>query len=502
MKRSMTRWTTAFAATLLLGMPAAGRAQTGTAQQPTTAPGSPSNQQQSPAAQEHLREARTALDRIEPTAVTGRAKTQLAELKRRVASLERAGNSTAKSTKAGAKATWSTDVAAADKIIVALIGPESSGATGTSGSAAATVTVDEPTRAALTEVRKHLTQYAAAMSGTATSAPGADDPAAATATAQPPAASQPPATAEPAPQQPPATAQSPAPAQPTTPPQSEPAPGAQPQVDAETARRHLTEARETLSQLTQLPAAATLSGDARTQVSQLISNFNELITTQTDWRGSYAKVEGNLNALLGPEDQAAAATPAPQTGTAGAVGTSGSAATNLDPAIRTKLVELRTKLNEFERAAGGDAAAASAPASAAASTTGAASTTAATPATGATPTTGAPATGSTTGAATAQTQPPSQPQPQSSAGTEMSSSEAMQHIMAIEAILGGNTVGAAAGGATTGAAGATSGTAGTTGATRPNPAGSTAAAPVTLTPTQVEQLKMHLNELKKIVEKK
>jgi hypothetical protein len=167
--------------------------------------------------------------------------------------------------------------------------------------------------------------------------------------------------------------------------QPDPTAAAQPKVDAEAAKQHLTAARETLTQLTQLPAAAQLQGDARTQVSQLIQNFNELITTQANWRETYAKVEGNLNALIGPaEPQAsgaaatapptatAAPTPEPaptdppatqpanppagtQSGTPGAVGTSGTtAAPTLDPAVRQKLTEFRTHLLAFHTAAGGD----------------------------------------------------------------------------------------------------------------------------------------------------
>src|SRR5260370_27531641 len=67
---------------------------------------------------------------------------------------------------------------------------------------------------------------------------------------------------------------------------------AQPQdkkVDAAAAKQHLSEARDTLSQLTATPEAARLQGDARTQVSQLISNFNDLITTQSDWRSADPK---------------------------------------------------------------------------------------------------------------------------------------------------------------------------------------------------------------------
>ena len=121
-------------------------------------------------------------------------------------------------------------------------------------------------------------------------------------------------------------------------------------VDAAASKMHLSEARDTLSQLTSLPEAARLQGDARTQVTQIISSFNELITTQADWRSSYAKVDAALTALLGPEtpDQPPAAT-----GVVGAVGTSGAAApAALDPAVREKLVEFRTHLKEFERAAG------------------------------------------------------------------------------------------------------------------------------------------------------
>src|ERR671927_290062 len=80
------------------------------------------------------------------------------------------------------------------------------------------------------------------------------------------------------------------------PPAPSPRP-AQPQIDADAARRHLMAARESLSQLTQLPAATQLTGEARTQVAQLISNFNELITAQSNWRASFAKVNSNLNAL-------------------------------------------------------------------------------------------------------------------------------------------------------------------------------------------------------------
>jgi hypothetical protein len=50
------------------------------------------------------------------------------------------------------------------------------------------------------------------------------------------------------------------------------------------ARSHLAEARRVLSEVTTMPQAAQLQGEARTQVSQLITNFNALITAQSNWR--------------------------------------------------------------------------------------------------------------------------------------------------------------------------------------------------------------------------
>jgi len=154
-----------------------------------------------------------------------------------------------------------------------------------------------------------------------------------------------------------ASAQAPPTPQPPTqqpPTQQPPAEPASAQADQSGAKQHLTAARDSLSQLTSLPEAATLQGEARTQVSQLITNFNELITAQANWRASYDKVKANLTALLGPD----AADPA-ATGTAGAVGTSGTVAATapapaeLVAAVRAKLVDFRTHLKAFEKAAGG-----------------------------------------------------------------------------------------------------------------------------------------------------
>ena len=228
----------------------------------------------------------------------------------------------------------------------------------------------------------------------------------------------------------------------------------------------MTAARESLSQLTQLPAAAQLSGDARTQVSQLISNFNELITTNTEWRASYAKVQANLNALVGDQRTDESPAAAPAAGAAGAVGTSGT--TGVDPAIRAKLVEFRTHLMDFEKAAGGGGGAtasasptaspAASPAAAEAAAAAQSSTPATAPSTPAaqpaeptqSPTPATPAEPSPTGTSgrtstpmptgTTGTTPPSTPPATAapSAGHQAMQSEAMNHIEAIEAVLNGS----------------------------------------------------------------
>jgi hypothetical protein len=431
MKRSITRWTTTLATAALLGLPAVGLAQEPTQPPAATPPSQQPPSQKPPAAQppaqqppaaqyptqqptataptspdqavspeDHLRQAKAALDSIPAAAVTGRARTQLAELKRHVSALEHAPAATAgtatgsaKSTAPGASAhagaNWGTEVAAIDKILTDLLGSSSAtgtsgtaGATGTAGTtgsskAAAAVTLDDATRAKLTDVRTHITAYAVGMAA-APSAPKDDvspsasaaSPSASMSSSTSPSASSATMTPDAAPSStsstPAAGASTPAATgeQPAAEPSAQAAAAPQPQVDAEAARRHLTAARDTLSQLTQLPAAAQLTGDARTQISQLISNFNELITTQNEWRASYAKVSANLNALVGPENtdaEAAGGAPStaapsaatPPAATPGAVGTSGTATASVDPAVRAKLIELRQHLAEFSKASGG-----------------------------------------------------------------------------------------------------------------------------------------------------
>jgi hypothetical protein len=227
---------------------------------------------------------------------------------------------------------------------------------------------------------------------------------------QPPATtSQPPATTSPQP--PPASAQPPAPA-------------SAGQVDQAAAKAHLSEARDTLSQLTSLPEAAKLQGASRTQVSQLISNFNALITAQSDWRSAYAKVDSDLTSLLGPE-----ASPDQPVGTSGST-------SELDPAIRGKLVEFRTHLKAFETAAGG-----SAPPSASTSTAPASAEPPAPPA-AAPPSAPTPATSSPVSPASpTATMDPSDRARAESAVSAGSNADAQKELDAISAIVGRSKTG-------------------------------------------------------------
>ena len=375
-------------------------------QQPTTPPTTSQPQasaatgaDQSASPEEHLRQAREALNSIKSTSIPASDRTQFAELRRHLAALDKPATASSTSSKTAASSAkadnWGTEVAAIDRIITSMAGSETTtgaasssttGATGTSGRSHSAA-LDEATRSKLMDIRTHITAYAAAKSGTAStprsdtqmSAAANETPAAAQATA--PAQTEP---ANPTPANP--NAATPAPANPAqdTPAQNAATPqtaATAPKVDAEAAHRELLAARDALNQMTQLPAAAQLSGEARTQVQQLITNFNELITNTTDWRASYTKVESSLNAILGPSTSAGAtdanptttapanpanpanptnpSNPANPTSPANpttadnptAVGTSGTA--QLDPAIRATLMEMRSHLVEFQKASGG-----------------------------------------------------------------------------------------------------------------------------------------------------
>jgi hypothetical protein len=259
----------------------------------------------------------------------------------------------------------------------------------------------------------------------------------------------------------------------TAAPPAQPAPA----VNQDLVKQQLTTARNTLSAVTQLPAAAQLNGEARTQVQQLISNFNELITTGADWRASYAKVESTLTTLLGP------AAPAPASGTTGAVGTSGTGIT-LDPAIRDMLVEFRTNLKQFERVASGGDTPPPTPEPAAAPSPNPS---------------GAPA-GHPSGAPAA---PPADERPDSppaanenGQGSSGAPGDVLLHVEAIEVILGAQA--AAQKSATAAAGGAVVSSQTASGSTRTTITGPN----VTLTLEQLDQIATHLKEIRRLLEKK
>ena len=187
MKRSTARWTTAFAAAALIGVPAAGWSQTPpaatsqppAAQQPADAPAQHG-------AAEHIQKAEAALNDIPTSTLPARAKSRVAELKRHLNSLEKsaasshAADTTAKPS-SKPKDTWAKDVAAIDKTLTELLGPAAASgaaappaATGTTGqSKSETLTIDDTTKAKLLEVRQHVTAFATSMSGAGSSSPSA-----------------------------------------------------------------------------------------------------------------------------------------------------------------------------------------------------------------------------------------------------------------------------------------------------------------------------------------
>jgi hypothetical protein len=390
MKRSTARWTTAMAAAALIGLPAAGFAQTTPQTPPSQTSPAPTTSTQgqtsssATSAADHVREAKQALAGVPASSIPAASRSKLSQLKTHLNNLDRlvanggqtatSGSSAATSgasAKKGGAANWGTEAAAVDKLVSELTAEST----------------DDTAKQKLMDVRRHITELAGSMSGSGTSQ---DQASAASATpssdtmgANPSASQQSTpssAAANPTPTSTDPTAAgaaqssssstspqstSPTPSSPTQTNPSEPgaAPqtGTQGQVDTQAAKQHLSEARESLAQLTSLPEAGKLQGDARTQVSQLISNFNELITTQSDWKAAYAKVSANLDTLIGPDASSAptatgtSGTAAAPSATAGTSGTAGASAPamQIDPAIKTKLQEFRTHLKEFEQAAGG-----------------------------------------------------------------------------------------------------------------------------------------------------
>src|SRR3970040_1699870 len=112
MNRPTKPWTLVLAAALI-ALPASGIAQTPPQQPPATPPPTEQHQSHSPA--EHLAQAKAALNEVQTTAVTGAALTKLTELKRHMASLDRAAaaadksaSTTPKTSPAKPAANWAT----------------------------------------------------------------------------------------------------------------------------------------------------------------------------------------------------------------------------------------------------------------------------------------------------------------------------------------------------------------------------------------------------------
>ena len=282
MKSSAT-WTVTVAAAALLMLPGAAAAQTPPAAQPPATQSTPpaADAAQPPAAsqgsaQEHLRQAKTTLEDLGTANLPARARAQVAELKKHMTTLEgmaAAGNTGAvgvtqtpsptntKTRVSRATANWGNEVAAMDKIVTRVTRGESDRHVRNDEHEAAgrrhpgrrhayeadriphspdgvrDRDVDSDSdRRRHTENRTERTDTGDRTDATPGDATTGD------ATAGAVSASGDRATAAPAAQK----------------------------VDAEAAKRHLTEARNTLSQMTQLPEAGKLTGDARTQVTQLI----------------------------------------------------------------------------------------------------------------------------------------------------------------------------------------------------------------------------------------
>ncbi len=205
MKRSTSGWTTAIAAAALLGFPGAGLAQTPatphTPSQPpaTQSPAAPSEQAQSAAntPAEHIAAAKQALASIDSSTVPASVKPQLAQLRTHLNNLEKEvarGNTGATASAKGSGSKWGTEAADVDKIVTNLVGAEGAAsaapasepsATGTSGRN--TATLDDGAKDKLRDVRRHVTEMAASMSG----APGAGSAASAAAATSAPATASP-----------------------------------------------------------------------------------------------------------------------------------------------------------------------------------------------------------------------------------------------------------------------------------------------------------------------
>ncbi len=185
---------------------------------------------------------------------------------------------------------------------------------------------------------------------------------------QQPPSSEPPSTQSPSTTPPPSGGQTATPGQQTT-GQSSSASG----VDEAKARQELAAARQSLADLTKLPAATQLQGEQRTAITNFISAFNTFATATTDWKPKFNAVDEQLTAILesagaGGATGTSGAPGAPTTpstsdanasagttGSGGSTASSGTGATGgggYDPSIVAKLQEVRQHLDAFQLAIG------------------------------------------------------------------------------------------------------------------------------------------------------
>jgi hypothetical protein len=150
------------------------------------------------------------------------------------------------------------------------------------------------------------------------------------------------------PPQSPPSSQSGQSAQPTEPQSSQPQPSAQGRDEAG-ARQELVQAKQALMDLTKLPEASQLQGEARNGVIQIINAFNGLVTADANWLDRYKEVQQQVTRLLGDASASSVSGSEP-----GSTGTSGSASASpeVPAAVRTKLIEFRQHLTAFGKAAG------------------------------------------------------------------------------------------------------------------------------------------------------
>jgi hypothetical protein len=126
----------------------------------------------------------------------------------------------------------------------------------------------------------------------------------------------------------------------------------------EAIRQSLTAAQTSLSEMIKLPAAATLQGDVRTAVSGFIAQFNEFATLPKDWKAKYQTASNSLDKILAdaaaaPASAAPAAPATPATPAPGAAPADPNAGPGTwDPEVVQKLKDVRTHLDEFEKATG------------------------------------------------------------------------------------------------------------------------------------------------------